>query len=48
MHLYEAHLPVRDTVAAEKFYRGVVGLTFAYRDPGRDIVFLWADARERE
>jgi lactoylglutathione lyase len=47
MHLYEAHLPVADTIAAEKFYREVVGLTFAYRDPGRDIVFLWADAREK-
>jgi len=47
MHLYEAHLPVADTSAAEKFYREVVGLTFAYRDPGRDIVFLWADAREK-
>ncbi len=47
MHLYEAHLPVADTAVAEKFYHEVVGLGFAYRDPGRDIVFLWADAREK-
>jgi len=47
MHLYETHLPVADTAAAEKFYREVVGLTFAYRDPGRDIVFLWTDTREK-
>jgi lactoylglutathione lyase len=47
MHLYEAHLPVADTVAAEKFYREIVGLTFAYRDPARDIVFLWVDAKEK-
>ena len=47
MHLYEAHLPVADTSASEKFYRDVVGLTFAYRDPTRDLVFLWANAREQ-
>ena len=47
MQLYEAHLPVADTAASEKFYCEVVGLTFAYRDPGRDIVFLWADKREQ-
>jgi len=47
MHLYEAHLPVADTIASEKFYREVVGLTFTYRDPTRDIVFLWANAREQ-
>ena len=33
--------------AAEKFYREIVGLPFAYRDPTRDIVFLWADAKEK-
>ena len=47
MHLYEAHLPVTNTTAATKFYCEVVGLTFAYRDPGRDVVFLWSDAREK-
>ena len=47
MHLYEAHLPVADTAVAEKFYREIVGLIFAYRDPARDIVFLWSDAREK-
>jgi lactoylglutathione lyase len=44
MHLYEAHLPVSDTEAARRFYVGTVGLQFAYRDPARDIVFLWAGA----
>ena len=47
MHLYETHIPVRNTTVAEKFYREVVGLPFAYRDPARDIVFLWADAKEK-
>jgi len=45
MHLYETHLPVADTKIAECFYREIVGLPFAYRDPTRDIVFLWADAK---
>ncbi len=47
MHLYETHLPVADTKIAERFYREIVGLPFAYRDPARDIVFLWADVREQ-
>jgi len=47
MHLYETHLPVADTKVAEKFYRDVVGLPFAYRDPIRDIVFLWADGKRK-
>jgi lactoylglutathione lyase len=47
MHLYETHLPVADTKVAERFYREIVGLPFAYRDPTRDIVFLWADAKEK-
>lgn len=47
MHLYETHLPVADTRIAEKFYREIVGLPFAYRDPTRDIVFLWADVKEK-
>jgi lactoylglutathione lyase len=41
MRLYETHLPVTDTERSARFYCEVVGLTFAYRDPGRDIVFLW-------
>jgi len=41
MHLYEAHLPVADTEISRKFYVEIVGLAFAYRDPGRDAVFLW-------
>ena len=41
MQLYETHLPVTNTERSQKFYVDVVGLKFAYRDPGRDIVFLW-------
>ncbi len=47
MHLYETHLPVADTNIAERFYREIVGLPFAYRDPTRDIVFLWADVKAK-
>jgi len=47
MHLYEAHLPVSDTEAAQRFYIEIVGLQFAHRDLTRDIVFLWADANRR-
>src|SRR6266498_2323433 len=47
MHLYETHLPVADTKFAESFYSEVVGLPFAYRDPTRDIVFLWADEKQK-
>jgi lactoylglutathione lyase len=47
VHLYETHLPVANTDIAECFYREVVGLPFAYRDPNRDIVFLWTDMREK-
>jgi lactoylglutathione lyase len=41
MDLYETHLPVAETAAATAFYVDVVGLRFAYRDPTRDIAFLW-------
>jgi lactoylglutathione lyase len=41
MHLYETHLSVTNTEASRAFYTETVGLSFAYRDPGRDIVFLW-------
>ena len=47
MHLYETHIPVADTQVAERFYREIVGLRFAYRDPTRNIVFLWADLKEK-
>jgi len=47
MHLYETHLPVADTIAAQRFYTDIVSLAFAYRDPTRDIVFLWADAKKK-
>jgi lactoylglutathione lyase len=41
MYLYETHLPVSSTERSRAFYIDVVGLRFAYRDPKRDIVFLW-------
>lgn len=47
MHLYETHIPVSDTTIAERFYREIVGLPFAYRDPTRDIVFFWAESKEQ-
>ena len=47
MHLYEAHLPVSDTEAAQQFYVEIVGLQFAHRDLTRYIVFLWAGANRR-
>jgi lactoylglutathione lyase len=47
MHLYETHLPVNDTGNSEAFYRKVIGLPFAYRDPTRDIVFLWVDEKQK-
>jgi len=47
MHLYETHLPVTNTEASAKFYVDTVGLEFAYRDPGRDIVFLWIGTDRR-
>jgi lactoylglutathione lyase len=47
MHLYETHLPVTNTEASAKFYEEAVGLEFAYRDPGRDIVFLWIGSGRR-
>ena len=47
MHLYEAHLPVSNTEAAQRFYVEIVGLQFAHRDLTRDAVFLWAGADRR-
>jgi lactoylglutathione lyase len=47
MHLYETHLPVANTEIAKDFYTEIVGLPFAYRDLGRDIVFLWADSKQK-
>lgn len=41
MRLYETHLPVTNTEKSMKFYVDIVGLEFAYRDPSRDVVFLW-------
>src|SRR5579872_3901870 len=41
MYLYETHLAVNDVSVSQSFYSEVVGLPFAFRDPKRDIVFLW-------
>ena len=45
--MYEAHLPVADTEAAQRFYVEIVGLEFAHRDPSRDVAFLWAGTDRR-
>ena len=47
MHLYETHLPVTNTERSTKFYLDIVGLDFAYRDPNRDLNFLWIGAGRR-
>jgi lactoylglutathione lyase len=47
IHLYETHLPVANTEIAKDFYTKIVGLPFAYRDPTRDIIFLWAASKEQ-
>ena len=47
MRLYETHLPVANTEIAKDFYTSVVGLPLAYRDPTRDIIFLWAASKEQ-
>jgi hypothetical protein len=46
MHLYEAHPPVADTSAAQRFYIEIVESQFAHHDLTRDIVFLWAGGIE--
>ena len=47
MHRYEPHLPVQSTARAAAFYQDIVGLEFAYRDPNRDIVFLWVGSKQQ-
>ena|SRR5437899_3356052 len=47
MHLYETHLPVHSTQASQRFYLDVVGLEFAYRDPTRDVLFMWIGNNRR-
>jgi lactoylglutathione lyase len=47
VHLYETHLPVTSTDKSAKFYVEIVGLEFAYRDPSRDLVFLWIGTGKR-
>ena len=47
MHLYETHLPVADTERSARFYVDTLGLEFGYRDPARDIVFLFIGAGKR-
>jgi lactoylglutathione lyase len=41
MYLYETHLSVKNTETSRAFYVELVGLRFAWRDPKRDIIFLW-------
>src|SRR5438105_3471593 len=47
MHLYETHLPVKDTEVSSRFYVDVVGLEYAHRDLTRDVVFLWIGSKKR-
>jgi len=47
MHLYETHLPVKETDLSSRFYIDVVGLGYAYRDLSRDVVFLWIGSNKR-
>ena len=47
MYLYETHLPVRNTEASQAFYIEAVSLEFAYRDPNRDVVFMWIGRNKR-
>ena len=47
MHLYETHIPVSNTEISKAFYVDIVQLSLAYRDPGRDIVFLWIGEGKR-
>jgi catechol-2,3-dioxygenase len=47
MHLYETHLPVKDTKVSSRFYVDVVGLEYAHRDLTRDVVFLWIGSKKR-
>src|SRR6266481_5583508 len=47
MHLYETHLPVKDTEVSSGFYVDVVGLQYAHRDLTRDVVFLWIGSKKR-
>src|SRR5262245_7716499 len=47
MHLYETHLPVASTANAAHFYIETVCCQFAYRDPSREIVFLWIGTDKR-
>ena len=47
MHLYETHVPVQSTEVSQRFYVDLVGLEFAYRDPTRDIVFLWIGSNRK-
>ena len=47
MHLYETHLAVASTEKSARFYLDVIGLEFGYRDPDRDIVFLFVGQQRR-
>jgi lactoylglutathione lyase len=47
MYLYETHVSVANTETSKAFYVDIVGLDFAFRDPVRDIVFLWVGKDRR-
>ena len=47
MFLSATHVPVLSTEASQRLYIEMVGLEFAYRDPTRDIVFLWIGPEKR-
>src|SRR5437764_12736818 len=47
MHLYETHLPVKDTEVSNGFYVDLVGPEYAHRDLTRDVVFLWIGSKKR-
>jgi lactoylglutathione lyase len=43
MPLYETHLPVGDLDTSVAFYRDIVGLIPAFRQPERGVAFLWIE-----
>jgi lactoylglutathione lyase len=45
--LFEAHLPVHDPDRSIAFYRDVVGLELAHREPRRGAAFFWIGAAGR-
>lgn len=44
MALYETHIPVADLELSLAFYRDIVGLRPAFRQPERGVAFLWIES----